>query len=213
MITHCTDPQITNWSCKLCKSNVLTDVALIQNSTYDIAGYAGYSKAHDQIIVSWRGTVDTKNWEVDFRYKLTKYTPRSGVCIDCQIHTGILQAYRSVENQVNTHVKSLLAKYTTASITSTGHSLGGGLSLLTNLELQIAFPNKISYTYNYGCLRIGNGNFVNFLKSKITSIYRVVHNKDPVPHVPPFDFGYIHPANEIFYNEDMSSYTVCNDSG
>ena len=106
-----------------------------------------------------------------------------------------------------------MAKYTTATITSTGHSLGGGLSLLTNLELQIAFPNKISFTYNYGCLRIGNGNFVNFLKSKITSIYRVVHNKDPVPHLPPYDFGFIHPANEIFYNEEMTSYTVCNDSG
>jgi ribosomal protein S26 len=96
MITHCTDSQITNWSCKLCKTNVLTDVALIQNATYDIAGYVGYSKTHNQIIFSWRGTVDMKNWEVDFKYKLTKYTPKSGTCTDCQIHTGILQAYRSV---------------------------------------------------------------------------------------------------------------------
>ena len=41
----------------------------------------------------------------------------------------------------------------------------------------------------------------------------MVHNKDPVPHLPPFDFGYLHPANEIFYNEAMTSFVVCNDSG
>lgn len=133
MITHCTDSQITNWNCKLCKNATLGDVSVIQNQTYDIVGYIGYSKAYNQIIVSWRGTVDTKNWEVDFRYKLTKYTPRNGTCTDCQVHTGIIQAYRSVESQINSHVTSLLTKYPTATITSTGHSLGGGLSLLTNL--------------------------------------------------------------------------------
>jgi predicted lipase len=106
-----------------------------------------------------------------------------------------------------------LAKYPTATITATGHSLGGGLSLFTALELAIAFPGKVSYTYNYGCLRIGNPSFVTFLKSKVGSIYRVVHNKDPVPHLPPEDFGYLHPANEILYTEDMKSYKVCNDSG
>lgn len=52
-----------------------------------------------------------------------------------------------------------------------------------------------------------------FLKEKVNSIYRVVHNKDPVPHLPPYDFGFIHPANEIFYNEAFTSYVVCNDSG
>ena len=133
MITHCSDSQITNWNCKICKNAPLADVALVQNQNFNIAGYVGYSKAHNQIIVSWRGTVDLKNWEVDFKYRLTKYTPKNGTCTDCQVHTGILQAYRSVDSQVNTHVKNLLAKYPTASITSTGHSLGGGLSLLTNL--------------------------------------------------------------------------------
>lgn len=133
MITHCTDAQITQWNCKTCKSVPLFDVAIIQNQTYDIYGFVGYSKTHNQIIVSWRGTVDMKNWEVDFKYKLTKYTPRNGTCTDCQVHTGVYQAYRSVESQVNTHVKTLLAKYPTSTLTSTGHSLGGGLSLFTAL--------------------------------------------------------------------------------
>ncbi len=69
------------------------------------------------------------------------------------------------------------------------------MSVLTSLELSIQYPGKVSFTYNYGCLRVGNPAFVTFLKSKVPSIFRVVHNKDPVPHLPPYDFGYIHPAN------------------
>lgn len=96
MITHCTDSQIMSWNCKICKNAPLTDISLIQNQTYNIAGYIGYSKAYNQIIVSWRGTVDLKNWEVDFKYRLTKYSPRNATCNDCQVHSGIIQAYRSV---------------------------------------------------------------------------------------------------------------------
>lgn len=77
----------------------------------------------------------------------------------------------------------------------------------------MAYPQKVTFTYNYGCLRIGNSAFVSFLKTKITSIYRIVHNKDPVPHLPPYDFGYIHPANEILYDGPMKNFTICNDSG
>lgn len=133
MITHCTDQQIIAWNCKLCKNVTLTDVYLIQNQTYNIAGFIGYNKVHNQVIISWRGTVDLKNWEVDFKYRQTKYTPKSSSCADCQIHTGVYQAYKSVETQINQHVTALLSKYPTASLTSTGHSLGGGLSLLTSL--------------------------------------------------------------------------------
>jgi hypothetical protein len=35
---------------------------MIQNATYSISGFLGYSKKYDQIIISWRGTVDAKNW-------------------------------------------------------------------------------------------------------------------------------------------------------
>jgi hypothetical protein len=62
-------------------------------------------------------------------------------------------------------------------------------------------------------LRIGNPAFVTFLKSRVPSIFRVVHNKDPVPHLPPVDFGYLHPANEVLYDEPMKTYTVCDNSG
>lgn len=39
--------------------------------------------------------------------------------------------------------------------------------------------------------------------------FRVVHNEDVVPHVPPELFGFTHSVEEIWYNEASSSYTSC----
>ncbi len=53
------------------------------------------------------------------------------------------------------------------------------------------------------------------MAKKLDGIYRVVHNKDLVPHVP-FDlpgFDYHHPGYEVFFNSDLSVYKVCNISG
>ena len=54
--------------------------------------------------------------------------------------------------------------------------------------------------YTYGCPRVGNGNFARYLHGIIPQMYRVVHNKDLVPHVPPEDFNFFHSAYEIFYD-------------
>ncbi len=51
------------------------------------------------------------------------------------------------------------------------------------------------------------------MKLKLDGIYRVVHNRDIVPHVP-FEFiKYAHPPNEIFFDENMKNYTICSESG
>jgi len=41
--------------------------------------------------------------------------------------------------------------------------------------------------------------------------YRVTHYYDIVPHVPEEFMGYSHISNEIWYNEENSEYTICND--
>lgn len=50
------------------------------------------------------------------------------------------------------------------------------------------------------------------MKLKVPSHYRIVHNRDLVPHLPPH-VEYNHVAYEIFFNENMSEYKVCNESG
>ena len=48
---------------------------------------------------------------------------------------------------------------------------------------------------------------------KIPSIRRVIHYRDIVPHLPMPYQNYQHPPYEIWFDENMQNYKICNDSG
>lgn len=52
-----------------------------------------------------------------------------------------------------------------------------------------------------------------FLTTRVDSIYRVVHDRDLIPHLPPEYLEYRHAAYEVFFDEAFDSYVVCNNSG
>ena len=62
-------------------------------------------------------------------------------------------------------------------------------------------------------VQVGNEVFAKFSVSHGVPIFRVVHNRDPVPHLPFESWGYRHPPTEVFFDADQTSYVVCDDSG
>lgn len=97
-------------------------------------------------------------------------------------------------------MNNLITKYPNAKIVPTGHSLGGALAVITALELSLIYPKKVQSIYNYGCPRLGNLQLMNYLKTIVPTVYRIVHYKDLVPHLPPIDFKYMHAAHEVLYD-------------
>ena len=75
--------------------------------------------------------------------------------------------------------------------------------------LGISVPIEV---YNFGSPRFGNENLAQFVKLKIPTHFRLVHNRDLVPHLPP-SVEYKHAAYEVFFSEDMTTYKVCDESG
>lgn len=47
------------------------------------------------------------------------------------------------------------------------------------------FPSQKVYIHNFGQPRVGNSYLANYMSDKLDGIFRVVHNRDIVPHVPP----------------------------
>ena len=80
------------------------------------------------------------------------------------------------------------------------------------IELQLKF-NKVAELYNYGSPRVGNEHTAAFINLKLPTRFRVVHNRDIVPHVPFEVMGFTHVSYEVLYDEEMKSYKVCNESG
>ena len=114
------------------------------------------------------------------------------------------------------HISKLIQQYgQDISMVTTGHSLGGALSAVCALSTKILFPSMNIEIHNFGQPRIGNKRLTDHMHRKMELVFRVVHNRDLVPHLPPDLplFDYHHSGNEVFFNEDMSVFKVCADSG
>jgi predicted lipase len=133
-------------------------------------------------------------------------------CKGCEVHVGFLEDYRIIEEKVNRKVDELLKEHATASILTTGHSLGGALSQIGGLRLKQKFNVQVDI-HNFGCPRVGNAAMAQYISSRTNSLYRVVHHKDIVPHLPPESYLYHHSAYEVFFDEKFISYVICSDSG
>ena len=112
----------------------------------------------------------------------------------CLVHTGFYTAWKEVAATVTAAVKSAKAANPTYSIGVTGHSLGGAVATLA-----AAYLRKGGYTadlYTFGSPRVGNKAFAAFTTSQSGEEYRVTHDKDPVPRLPPIVANYRHTSPE-----------------
>lgn len=208
-ISYCKDAAVMNWTCAEClKTERLSDLAIINDKATDIHALIGYHSKINRIVIVWRGTIDARNWIEDFGFQKIPYNR----CKNCEVHAGFYASYESVASQTDKHITDLVNKYPEALITVTGQSLGGALSTFCAIEVQLKF-GKVAELYNYGSPRVGNEATAAFINSKLPVKFRVVHNRDIVPHVPFEVMGFTHIAFEVLYDEDMKTYKVCSESG
>lgn len=208
-IIHCSKEQIVDWSCKICSTTPkVTEVVYIKNNRTNVVGYVGYSASDKEIIVSFQGTKDAKNWLEDFDFTLTNY-PK---CKGCQVHQGFYFDYLSVHNELLAIITKLFTEHPDAHLLVTGSSLGSALATIAALELELVF-RKQTELHSFGCPRVGNSQYASFLSQNIANRIRVVHNRDIVPHIPFLAMGYHHYAYEVLFDEAMKNYQVCDSSG
>lgn len=141
--------------------------------------YTGYSRSLDKILLVFRGTIDAINWIEDFSYKQIDYNR----CKNCKIHEGFYLSYLAVATDIYSSLESLQKNYGEKQILVAGSSLGGALATVAALEIQLRYK-LVSELHTFGCPRVGNQGFSMYLQTRISSIIRVVHNRDVVPHVP-----------------------------
>lgn len=66
--------------------------------------------------------------------------------------------------------------------------------------------------YTFGSPRVGNTEFAEFVSAQAGNEYRVTHLDDPVPRLPPHDFGYDHTDTEYWLSTGTSTTTDYNES-
>ncbi|KAM3443596.1 hypothetical protein MY4824_000482 [Beauveria thailandica] len=161
--------------------------------------------ANKEFVIAIPGTSSARDDETNFDFALVPYQVDNVHCPPCRVHRGYQAAWRSVMEQVQGNLTSLLGIHPDYTVTLTGHSLGGGL-------VSMAFPNlrngpyNVTQAYTYGQPRAGNGAFADYVDSisgasdaEAGIYYRVTHANDLIPKLPPsILLGYKHSRTEYW---------------
>ena len=127
----------------------------------------------------------------------------------------MLHTYNSIRNPTIDAIADKLALLGPgAMLRATGHSMGASMVELLCVDLAIHSHAECASIYTFGTPRSGNQAFVDALATATPSrdVWRVTHWRDPVPHLPPTSFGYVHAPTEVFYNYDCSTVRQCSGS-
>jgi len=203
---YCPQSELQSWSCKFCNASFEV-TAFLSDSQYNTFGYVGYASDSNEIVVAYRGTEgdSLKNWIEDLKFDHTK-TPFDGLP-GAFVDLGFYQCYISLQAQTLTAVSTLSAQYPSASISVTGHSLGGVISTLAVMDMIVNHDITSVTHYSFGSPRAGDQAFAAAYASLVPVGYRVTNDADIVPHLPPEDFGYFHITTEVWLHN--GTITVC----
>jgi predicted lipase len=119
-------------------------------------------------------------------------------CSGCEVHYGFYNYYNSLKESTRDHVLYLTKKYPEAKLIVTGISLGAAVAAIAAFDLTNFLKSQnhsvLVEAYTYGEPRIGNENYAVQI-NKVVPIYRVVNQLDPIPHLPPRQWGWYHPGS------------------
>ncbi|KAF8376529.1 hypothetical protein PRIPAC_82958 [Pristionchus pacificus] len=136
---------------------------------------------------------------------------KDGGMVGPYFNTCFLQLWN--KSGLGADVQRLSAAHPDYTLYITGHSLGASMSALAVVRIA---KNKIHpvdkiINYNFGEPRTGDKQFASLFDSLLKG-YRVIHDKDLIPHTPFPSMGYQHHATEVFYENNMtpgSPFVVC----
>lgn len=139
-----------------------------------------------------------------------------GRCINCTVHGGFYEAYKEARTIIIPKLEEMKTNYPDYDVQLIGHSMGGGILPFVGLECQERGWNpRVTI---FGSPRIGNMAFNNYLNAKFglsshertdvnSRLRRVTHLNDPIPLLPPREWGYHMFAGEIFISKEKLPFT------
>ena len=152
----------------------------------------------EKVVVSFRGTSQSRDWLTNLDYKLVQPDDLFG-----KVHSGFHEAFHYVWQTVKETLKSYKGKGGTyKSIWITGHSLGGALACLATSHLvQEDYP--VYGLYTFGQPRVGDRAFARILNSEFKDRYFIfVNHQDIVTRIPTREMGYSHAGNILYFDAE-----------
>lgn len=157
-----------------------------------IGAYVAVDNARQEIVLSVRGSNNIRNFITDliFAWQACDFAG------NCRVHTGFAESWKEIQDAASLAITAALGQNPGFRVVATGHSLGGAVATLGAAYLRQQGLSVDLYTY--GAPRVGNEDFANWMTSQPGGQWRVTHDNDPVPRLPPIFFGYRHLSPEYW---------------
>ena len=119
------------------------------------------------------------------------------ICSGCTASTGFWTSWVEARAGVMAALKTTAAQHPNNRVVVTGHSLGGAIADFAAAEIRKSGVTADLYTF--GAPRIAGSTLSNFITNQNKGgNYRVTHNDDPVPRLPPVLLGFVHISPEYY---------------
>ncbi|KAK9161467.1 hypothetical protein Syun_007808 [Stephania yunnanensis] len=220
--------ELFTWTCSRC--NDLTKgfemLELIVDIQHCLQAFVGVAKDLNAIVIAFRGTQENslQNWIEDLFWKQLDLNYPG--LPDAMVHHGFYSAYHNttIRHCLLKAIKRATKFYGNINIMVTGHSMGGAMASFCALDLAVNHGVKNIQLMTFGQPRIGNAAFAAYFSEHVPNTFRITHEHDLVPHLPPYysyfpQKTYHHFPREVWlYNIGLGSlvYTVervCDSSG
>merc|ERR1712050_429603 len=220
-------PNATAWLCAMFPREKFRDVKQVILSCEGgyCSGYTAVDPKEKAIIVAFRGTKGKKQLLTQVFKVLVQ--PKQEFPSGGKVQEYFREAFTLIWDKLKDHVVRYIRAYPKYRVLVTGHSLGGAMASLASslLGAENLVPKENLLLYTFGQPRVGNYDYAKSHDKLVPGSFRVVHYRDPVPHLPPCKeiivgtgciskggFPYHH-GREILYTErEMkkgSSYKLC----
>ncbi|KAG8424954.1 hypothetical protein J3458_001705 [Metarhizium acridum] len=189
-------------TCPLVMQNRPVVMASMVGRFTGIGAYVAVDSIRKEVIFSIRGSNNIRNYITDviFAWRNCDLAPQ------CKLHTGFAEAWDEIKDAATTAIKSAREKNPGYKVVVTGHSLGGAVAIISAAYLRRdGIPIDL---YTYGAPRVGNDKFANWFSSQQVGQWRVTHENDPVPRLPPIFTGYRHVTPEYWLSGGDAFQTV-----
>ncbi|XP_021966035.1 feruloyl esterase A [Folsomia candida] len=200
---YCFD--IPAWTCPYCKKAQSFGEfhSQIVNKEANTLAFIAVNKELKEIVVSYRGTLNTANLVADIHPSTLSLDTGSSPLErgkskgpETWIHTGMINATNSLYPEVVDKLGKLLKENGDFDVVVIGHSLGAASAILTlfllkeEIRLPADFPTPKSYAYfGYGTPRLGNQAYADYWNGQPMQITRVVNKADFCVYAKCFGWG------------------------
>jgi hypothetical protein len=166
-------------------------------------GYlAASTRSPGQLILAIRGTVDVKEWLLDFGALPLPYLGKGFVAAGFR---SIAESFQFISptgmstGDLATAIATRNAATPIKSISILGHSLGGALATLAAAQIAFSNPGLAAgiELWTYASPRVALPDFMTAFSEAVPNAYRIWNTLDIVPQVPTFPYTHIGQSEEL----------------